>query len=129
MITHQERHFSVRAAASSGHGTILFEGGGSRGDTALRQAFSLRPDLIVILTDGQWQENQLSGVQRIIGAPELAALTGELQKEQGAASPVRIDVVFLSTARTAPGESAAVEALANGNGGRLVEIKGDDLTK
>jgi len=120
-------HFSARSEAGAGHGTVLFEGGGTRGDTALRQAFSLRPDLIVILTDGQWQENQLSGFQRIIGTPELTALTAELQKT--ADTPVRIDVVFLSTARTAPGESAAAQALAEGNGGHLVEIKGADLVK
>jgi len=120
-------HFSARAEAGAGHGTVLFEGGGTRGDTALRQAFSLRPDLIVILTDGQWQENELSGFQRVIGTPELAALTAELQKT--AEPPVRIDVVFLSTARTAPGESAAAQALAEGNGGHLIEIKGADLVK
>ena len=127
-IVRQGHHFSIRSEASAGHGTILFEGGGSRGDTALRQAFSLRPDLIVVLTDGQWQENQLSGFQRIIGAPELATLTADLQKAQ-AAAPVRIDVVFLSTARTAAGESSAVQSLAAGNGGRLVEIKGEELVK
>ncbi len=127
MIAKLGHHFSARAEAGAGQGTALFEGGGTRGDTALRQAFSLRPDLIVILTDGQWQENQLSGVQRVIGTPELAALTGELQKS--ADTPVRIDVVFLSTARTAPGESAAARALAEGNGGHLVEIKGEELVK
>jgi len=129
MIARLGHHFSARGEAGAGHGTVLFEGGGTRGDTALRQAFSLRPDLIVLLTDGQWQENQLSGFQRIIGTPELTALTGELQKEQGADTPVRIDVVFLSTARTAPGENSAAQALAEGNGGHLVEIKGEDLVK
>jgi hypothetical protein len=123
-IAERGRRFTVRSA---GEGTVLFEGGGSRGDTMLRQAFGLRPDLLIVLTDGQWDINPRDGAERPIGAPELAALTAELEKPL--ADPARIDVFCLQTAKSRPGELAAARTLAEGNGGRFTALAGNDLVR
>jgi hypothetical protein len=110
-----------RFGVRGGKGTVLFEGGGTRGDTLLRQAFSLAPDWILVVTDGEWNAVDPTGKVRVLGTAEVTALAGTLQG--GRRSPARIDVVFQVTPRTRPGESASARALAEENGGRLVEFR------
>ena len=109
-----------RLSIRGGKGTVLFEGGGTRGDTALRQAFSLAPDWLIVVTDGEWNMIDAAGKFHDLGAAEVTALAAALQN--GRRGPVRINVVFQVTPRTRPGESASARALAEENGGRLVEF-------
>ncbi len=91
----------------------------------LRQAFALRPDLVVVLTDGQWDDNPASGLERPLEAAELSALVDTLEKALPA--PARIDLFCLRTARSRPGELAAARTVAERSGGHYTELPGPGL--
>ncbi len=97
-------------------GPTLIEGGGTRLDTGLRQAFGFEPEVIFIVTDG---EINRSG--RTIPEDELLDIIRELQRTL--AEPARLHVIHYETAVTKPEETATMRAIAGRNGGRFRKVE------
>jgi hypothetical protein len=96
---------------------VLREGeGGTRHDLALRQAFTLQPEVIYLLSDG----NALKG-QTPIPNEELWSLTKDLQK--GLVQEARLHTIYFVTGKTKPGERDLIQKLAQRNGGRFKEVE------
>lgn len=97
-------------------GPKLIEGGGTRLDTALKQAFGFEPEVIFIVTDG---EINRSG--RTIPEDELLDIISALQRTL--AEPARIHVVHYQTTVSKPEEVATLRAVAGRNHGRFRQVE------
>ncbi|MEM8549940.1 MAG: hypothetical protein AAGF10_04055, partial [Verrucomicrobiota bacterium] len=107
-------------ASRKASGTRMMEGGGTRLDTALRQAFSFKPEVIFIVTDG---EINRSG--RRITEEEMLDLIRELQGD--IEERARIHVVHYATAVAKDVEVATMRAIAGRNNGRFRRVKAEPL--
>lgn len=105
----------------SSPGPKLLEGGGTRLDTGLKQAFGFAPDVIFIVTDG---EINRSG-RRI----EEADILAEIRSLQaGLDQDARLHVIHYETAVTRDVELATMRAIAGRNGGRFHQVKAEPLS-
>lgn len=130
-----KRGMSYRGTYSK-MGTGLYEGGGTRTDTALKQALSMRPSTVFLITDGEMSrmgsaasareddkkggESQGSG----IGEDELLGIIkdGQAKMEQ----PARIHVVHFLTKAARDDEEKILRAVARRNDGRFKQVKAED---
>lgn len=128
-----KRGMSYRGAYSK-MGTGLYEGGGTRTDTALKQALSMRPSTIFLITDGEMSrmggatggqddqggERQSSGIseQELLGIIE----DGQKKLEE----PSRIHVVHFLTKAARDEEEKILRSVARRNDGRFKQVKAED---
>ncbi|MEM9227730.1 MAG: hypothetical protein AAGA45_07155, partial [Verrucomicrobiota bacterium] len=111
---------SASISSRKAPGTRLIEGGGTRLDTALKQAFGYEPEVIFVVTDG---EINRSG--RRINEEEMLELIRELQGEL--ADRARIHVVHYATAVARDVEVSTMRAIAGRNNGRFRRVKAEPL--
>ncbi|QYY37326.1 vWA domain-containing protein [Ruficoccus sp. ZRK36] len=103
-------------SSRSSPGPKLIEGGGTRLDTALKQAFSFAPEVIFVVTDG---EINRSG--KTISEEEVLDIIRELQRSLP--EPARIHVIHYQTTVSKPEEVASMRAIAGRNSGRFRQIE------
>lgn len=113
-------------------GTGLYEGGGTRTDTALKQALGLRPSTIFLITDGEMSRR--GGAAIAAGDAEDGAgnitedeLMGIVKAEQSnLEQPARIHVVHFLTKAARKEEEDILRALARRNDGRFRQVRAED---
>ncbi len=115
--------------AYSKMGTGVYEGGGTRTDTALKQSLSMRPSTIFLITDGEMSRN--TGTSKEFGfdgaeidESELLGIVGDLQKKLE--QPARIHVVHFLTKAAKKEEEQKLRSLARRNDGRFRQVKAED---
>lgn len=128
-----KRGMSYKGAYSK-MGTGLYEGGGTRTDTALKQALSLRPSTIFLITDGEMSrsgggaggqdEKDGERLSTGISEQELLDVIGEGQKKLE--EPARIHVIHFLTKAAREDEEKILRAVARRNGGRFKQVKAED---
>ncbi len=95
---------------------VLHEGeGGTRHDLALRLAFSLQPEVLYLLSDG----NALRG-REVIPTAELLKLVQVLQSERS--DPARLHTIYFLTGPQKPQERELLQKLATRNQGQFTEF-------
>lgn len=102
-------------------GVRLMEGGGTRLDTGLKQAFSFQPEVIFIVTDGEINRGNFD----TISEDEILALIKELQAQLS--EPARIHVIHYETAVSRDQEIDTMRAIASRNKGRFRQVKATEL--
>lgn len=130
-------------------GTGLYEGGGTRTDTALKQALSMRPSTIFLITDGEMGRSSRSrapegeadgGEEGSDGTtqggktkqPEGNKITKEdvlriiREGQEKMEEPARIHVVYFLTRAAKPAEENVLRAIARGNSGQFRVVKASD---
>lgn len=123
-----KRSMSYRGTYSR-MGTGLYEGGGTRTDTALKQALSMRPSTVFLITDGE--------MSRMGGAADQDKSQGgeiterELQDivknaQEKLEEPARIHVVHFLTKAARAEEEKVLRGLARRNDGRFKQVKAED---
>lgn len=102
----------------------LLEGGGTRLDTALKQAFSFQPSVVFILTDGEINriEEGKKGSEDI-SSREMITLIDELQR--GLPEPATLHIIQYLTKTAKADETNTLKAIAQRGKGkfRTVEAK------
>lgn len=121
-----KKGMSYRATYSK-MGTGLYEGGGTRPDTALKQALSMRPSTIFLISDGEMsrsggRDNQQKGGD--IDERELLSIIAEAQKPLEA--PARIHVIHFLTKAARDEEEKTLRSVARRNDGRFRQVKAED---
>lgn len=111
-------------------GTGLFEGGGTRLDTALKQALAMRPSTVFVISDGQIAKNpprdsdssdsDRRGKQTEVSQEELLDIVKEAQS--GMEVPARIHSIYFVTGRAKNVEENRLRALARRNDGRFKQV-------
>jgi hypothetical protein len=101
-------------------GTGLYEGGGTRTDTALKQALSLQPSTIFLISDGEMSRNM--DTSREFGFE--SAKIKDLQKD--AKQTARIHVIHFLTQQAKQEEEDVLRSLARRNEGRFKQVKAED---
>ena len=110
-------------------GTGIYEGGGTRTDTALKQALGMRPSTIFLITDGEMSRNMETSKEfgfesSEIDERELLGMIGDLQKKLD--QPARIHAVHFLTKAAKKEEEQKLRALARRNEGRFRQVKAED---
>lgn len=111
---------NVTISSRRGEGPKLMEGGGTRLDTGLKQAFSFEPEVIFIVTDGEINRGSAK-----IREDEILEIIDELQKT--APEKARIHVIQYETAIARDEEIDAMRAIAAKNKGRFRKVKAKEL--
>ncbi|WP_269540143.1 vWA domain-containing protein [Cerasicoccus fimbriatus] len=111
---------NVSIGSRRGGGPKLMEGGGTRLDTGLKQAFSFQPEVIFIVTDG---EINRSGDD--ITEDEILDIIDGLQETMP--EKTRIHVIHYETAVARPEEIDTMRAIASKNKGRFRKVKANEL--
>lgn len=103
--------------------------GGTRHDYALAEAFSLKPELIYMLTDGNATEAKKGGGLTPIPEEQIYAAAETGQKSLG--KRARLHAIYYVTGDDKPDERQMLTRLASRNGGqfRQVEAKGRGAAK
>ncbi|HXA09727.1 MAG TPA: VWA domain-containing protein [Chthoniobacterales bacterium] len=98
--------------------------GGTRHDLALEEAFSLKPETIYMLTDGNATVSQPGGGLKPIPPQEIYKVAEEGQKELS--KRAHLHVIYYLSGKEKPDEVAMLRGLASRNGGKFqkVEAKG-----
>lgn len=98
--------------------------GGTRHDYALEEAFSLKPETIYMLTDGNATAAKPGGGLQPIPSNDIYKVTDEGQK--GLPKKMHLHVIYYLNGKEKSDERAMLMGLAAGNGGqfRKVEAKG-----
>ncbi len=98
--------------------------GGTRHDLALEEAFSLKPETIYMLTDGNATVSQPGGGLKPIPPQEIYKVAEEGQK--GLSKRAHLHVIYYLNGKEKPDEVAMLRGLASRNGGKFqkVEAKG-----
>jgi hypothetical protein len=115
-------------SAYSKMGTGLYEGGGTRTDTAMKQALSMRPSTIFLISDGEMsrsgggQDDQQKGGD--IDERELLAIIAEAQKPLE--TPARIHVIHFLTKAARDEEEKTLRGVARRNDGQFRQVKAED---
>jgi hypothetical protein len=124
---------SYRGAYSK-MGTGLYEGGGTRTDTALKQALSMRPSTVFLITDGEMSRRGGSAASQDnkdgepqsgeISEEELLGIIkdGQAKMEQ----PARIHVVHFLTKAAREEEEKVLRSVTRRNDGRFKQVKAED---
>jgi hypothetical protein len=116
--------------AYSKMGTGLYEGGGTRTDTALKQALAMRPSTIFLITDGEMSRrggpggDQKEDKSGNIDEQELLSIVGEGQKPLE--TPARIHVIHFLTKAARDEEEKTLRSVARRNDGRFRQVKAED---
>ena len=115
--------------AYSRMGTGLYEGGGTRTDTALKQALSMRPSTIFLITDGEMSRmgggaDQDTGQGGEITEKELDDIVKSAQEKLE--EPARIHVVHFLTKAARAEEEKVLRGVARRNNGRFKQVKAED---
>jgi hypothetical protein len=100
------------------------EHGGTRHDLALKEAFSLKPETIYMITDGNATESQPHGGLKPIPAQEIYKVAEEGQK--ALTKKAHLHVIYYVNAKEKSDEIDMLRGLASRNGGKFqkVEAKG-----
>lgn len=118
-------------------GTGLYEGGGTRTDTALKQALSMRPSTIFLITDGemsrmgggaapQQDEEDKKGDRQSSEISEAELLGIIKDGQQKMEQPARIHVVHFLTKAAREEEEKLLRSVARRNEGRFKQVKAED---
>lgn len=125
-----KRGMSYRGAYSK-MGTGLYEGGGTRTDTALKQALSMRPSTIFLISDGEMsrrggadQADKKDDQGGNIDERELLSIVSEGQKQLE--TPARIHVIHFLTKAAREEEEKTLRSVARRNDGRFRQVKAED---
>jgi hypothetical protein len=128
-----KRGMSYRGAYSK-MGTGLYEGGGTRTDTALKQALAMRPSTIFLITDGEMsrrggpggdqKDDKKDDQSGDIDERELLSIVGEGQKPLE--TPARIHVIHFLTKAARDEEEKTLRSVARRNDGRFRQVKAED---
>lgn len=123
-----KRSMSYRGTYSR-MGTGLYEGGGTRTDTALKQALSMRPSTIFLITDGEMSRmgggaDQDKGQGGEITEKELDDIVKSAQEKLE--EPARIHVVHFLTKAARAEEEKVLRGVARRNDGRFKQVKAED---
>jgi hypothetical protein len=120
--------------AYSKMGTGLYEGGGTRTDTALKQALAMRPSTIFLITDGEMsrrggpggdqKDDKKDDQSGDIDERELLSIVGEGQKPLE--TPARIHVIHFLTKAARDEEEKTLRSVARRNDGRFRQVKAED---
>jgi len=110
-------------------GTGLYEGGGTRTDTALKQALSMRPSTIFLISDGEMSRNletsrEFGFENSKIDERELLGMVKDLQGKLD--EPARIHVIHFLTTRARKDEEDLLKSLARRNDGRFRQVEAKD---
>lgn len=100
------------------------ESGGTRHDLAIKEAFSLGPETIYMLTDGNATSSQPQGGLKAIPPQEIYKIADEGQKRLG--KKAHLHVIYYLNAKEKSDEVEMLRGLASRNGGKFqkVEAKG-----
>ncbi len=101
-------------------GVRLMEGGGTRLDTGLKQAFGFEPEVIFIVTDGEINRGSTK-----ITEDEILGVIKDLQ--EALAEPARIHVIHYETTVARDYEVAAMRAIASRNKGRFRKVQAEEF--
>lgn len=110
-------------------GTGLYEGGGTRTDTALKQALGMRPSTVFLISDGEMSRSMQTSrefgfTESEIGDRDLQTLVRGLQEKLE--EPARIHVIHFLTAAARKEEEDILRNLARRNDGRFRQVKAED---
>lgn len=110
-------------------GTGLYEGGGTRADTALKQALLMRPSTIFLISDGEMSRHAETSSEfgfegSKIGERELLGLIKDLQAKLE--EPARIHVVHFLTTKAREEEEDVLRAISRRNDGNFRQIEAKD---
>ena len=110
-------------------GTGIYEGGGTRTDTALKQALGLRPSTVFLISDGEMSRSlstsRAFGFEKsAIEERELLGLVKDLQA--GMEEPARIHVIHFLTKSARKSEEKILLSLSRRNSGRFRQVKAED---
>jgi hypothetical protein len=110
-------------------GTGLYEGGGTRTDTALKQALTMRPSTIFLISDGEMSRrgggadtDDAAGSK--IEEKDLANLIKEVQSKME--QPARIHVIHFLTKDARKEEEDILRGISRRNEGRFKQVKAED---
>lgn len=115
-------------------GTGLYEGGGTRTDTALKQALLLRPSTIFLITDGEMSrlggaagaQDEKDGERQGSGISEEELLDIVEKGQKKLEEPARIHVVHFLTKAARSEEEKVLRTIARRNDGRFKQVKAED---
>ncbi|MGE9297010.1 MAG: vWA domain-containing protein [Puniceicoccales bacterium] len=102
-------------------GLRLMEGGGTRLDTGLKQAFSFEPEVIFIVTDGEINRGNFKTIPK----DEILDIIDGLQDQL--AEPARIHVIQYETAVARDTEIDTMRSIASRNKGRFRKVSAKEL--
>ena len=110
-------------------GTVLYEGGGTRTDTALKQALSMRPSTVFLISDGEMSRNvqtsrEFGFEDSRIEERDLLGMVRDLQEELE--EPARIHVIHFLTTKAREEEEDLLKSLARRNDGRFRQVEAKD---
>lgn len=111
-------------------GTGLYEGGGTRTDTALKQALGMRPSTIFLISDGEMSRNlqtsrEFGFTESEVSDRELQSLVRGLQEKLE--QPARIHVIHFLTTAARKEEEDMLRNLSRRNDGRFRQVKAEDF--
>lgn len=124
----REKNMSYKSTYSK-RGTGLYEGGGTRTDTALKQALSMRPSTVFLISDGEMSRNTATSREfgfenSQIGERELLGMVKDLQEKLE--EPARIHVIHFLTTQARPEEEDLLRSVARRNDGRFRQVEAKD---
>ena len=110
-------------------GTVLYEGGGTRTDTALKQALSMQPSTVFLISDGEMSRNvqtsrEFGFEESKIEERDLLGMVRDLQEELD--EPARIHVIHFLTTQAREEEEDLLKSLARRNDGRFRQVEAKD---
>ncbi len=110
-------------------GTVLYEGGGTRTDTAIKQALSMRPSTIFLISDGEMSRHvptsrEFGFESSKIEERELLGMVKDLQEELE--DPARIHVIHFLTTKARKEEEDLLKTLSRRNDGRFKQVEAKD---
>ena len=110
-------------------GTVLYEGGGTRTDTALKQALSMNPSTVFLISDGEMSRNvqtsrEFGFESSKIEERDLLGMVRDLQEELE--EPARIHVIHFLTTQAREEEEDLLKSLARRNDGRFRQVEAED---
>jgi hypothetical protein len=116
-------------------GTPLYEGGGTRPDTALKQALSMSPSTIFMISDGEMSrkmkkdkdDDREGGKGKRDNQPiDQRELMDIVDAEQAKlATPARIHAIHFVTGKARKNEEDTLRALARKNDGRFKQVSAE----
>lgn len=110
-------------------GTVLYEGGGTRTDTALKQALTMRPSTVFLISDGEMSRHvptsrEFGFESSKIEERELLDMVKDLQGELE--DPARIHVIHFLTTKARKEEEDLLKTLSRRNDGNFKQVEASD---